>query len=57
MLLLGIVLTIARSAILHRHCHDNKHFTTKGMYDKHRVIEEPYECESLMYGSEDESVW
>jgi RNA-directed DNA polymerase len=43
--------------LLHRHCHDNKHFTTKGMYDKHRVIEEPYECESLMYGSEDESVW
>ena len=43
--------------LLHRHCHDNKHSTTKGMYDKHRVVEEPYECESLMYGSEDESVW
>lgn len=43
--------------LLHRHCHDNIHSATKGMHDKHRVVEEPYECESLMYGSEDESVW
>jgi hypothetical protein len=38
--------------LLHRHCHDNKHFTKKGMYDKHRVVEELYEWESLMYGFE-----
>lgn len=43
--------------LLHRHCHDIQHSTNQGMYDKHRVVEEPYECESLMYGFEDESVW
>jgi RNA-directed DNA polymerase len=43
----------------HRHCHDAVHgpgqlVTVGGIHDKDRLREEPYECESLMYGSEDQ---
>ncbi len=41
--------------LLHRHCHDKK--TTQdgsSARNKRLTIEEPYEVESLMYGSEDE---
>jgi RNA-directed DNA polymerase len=44
---------------LHRHCHDDRHganrFGLKGsVRDKEDLSEEPYECESLTYGSEDQ---
>jgi RNA-directed DNA polymerase len=29
--------------LLHKHCHDIKSARDRGMYDKHRFIEEPYE--------------
>jgi RNA-directed DNA polymerase len=44
---------------LHRHCHDTVHGRepikpTECIHDKDRPFEEPYECESLTYGSEDQ---
>ncbi|MEL6384705.1 MAG: group II intron reverse transcriptase/maturase [Cyanobacteria bacterium J06626_18] len=46
-------------ALLHRHCHDQAHSAdtsaATGPYDKSPVREEPYEVESLTYGSEAES--
>jgi hypothetical protein len=42
-------------AALHRHCHDGVH-RSKGVvaegciHDKEDSAEEPYECESLLYG-------
>ena len=45
--------------VLHRHCHDAVHAAgplkpVGGIRDKDRHREEPYECESLTYGSEDQ---
>ena len=46
-------------AAIHRHCHDAVH-RRKGVkpegsvHDKDDSAEEPYECESLTYGSEDQ---
>ena len=44
---------------LHRHCHDAVHGSggnepRGSVHDKDCLREEPYECESLMYGSEDQ---
>jgi RNA-directed DNA polymerase len=44
---------------LHRHCHDAVHGPGKteplaSVHDKDCPCEEPYECESLTYGSEDQ---
>jgi RNA-directed DNA polymerase len=44
---------------LHRHCHDHIHGRGSlkpkaGIHDQDGPFEEPYECESLMYGSEDQ---
>lgn len=44
-------------AVLHRHCHDAVHGRgglkpKASIHDKDYSFEEPYECESLMYGSE-----
>jgi RNA-directed DNA polymerase len=44
---------------LHRHCHDavhrqSTHQPLGSVHDKDCPCEEPYECESLMYGSEDQ---
>jgi RNA-directed DNA polymerase len=49
----------ANLAALHRHCHDAVHRTRAnaqqgGIHDKDASVEEPYECESLTYGSEDQ---
>jgi len=46
-------------AALHRHCHDAVHGKSgiepmRSIHDKDCPCEEPYECESLMYGSEDQ---
>jgi RNA-directed DNA polymerase len=46
-------------AVLHRHCHDAVHGPVtneppRSIRDKDYPREEPYECESLMYGSEDQ---
>jgi len=46
-------------AVLHRHCHDVVHGPgtsepPRSIRDKDYPREEPYECESLMYGSEDQ---
>lgn len=46
-------------AALHRHCHDVVHrpsdpTSVERVHDKDESIEEPYECESLMYGFEDQ---
>jgi RNA-directed DNA polymerase len=46
-------------AALHRHCHDAVHGSGRtkpkgSISDKDCSCEEPYECESLMYGSEDQ---
>ena len=46
-------------AVLHRHCHDALHGAGKpeperSISDKDCPFEEPYECESLTYGSEDQ---
>jgi RNA-directed DNA polymerase len=46
-------------AALHRHCHDEVHrgkgvVAAGSIHDKEDSAEEPYECESLMYGSEDQ---
>jgi RNA-directed DNA polymerase len=46
-------------AALHRHCHDAVHRRqgakpVGSVHDKDATTEEPYECESLMYGSEDQ---
>jgi RNA-directed DNA polymerase len=45
--------------LLHRHCHDtvHRHRTTEplaGIHDKDGSSEEPYECESLTYGFEEQ---
>ncbi len=46
-------------AVLHRHCHDAVHGQDqlepeRSIHDQDCPGEEPYECESLMYGSEDQ---
>jgi RNA-directed DNA polymerase len=46
-------------AVLHRHCHDTVHGRgrlepRRSVRDKDCSCEEPYECESLTYGSEDQ---
>jgi RNA-directed DNA polymerase len=46
-------------AALHRHCHDGVHrdkgvVATGSIRDKDDATEEPYECESLTYGFEDQ---
>jgi RNA-directed DNA polymerase len=46
-------------AVLHRHCHDRVHGpgtlnSLESIHDKDCPREEPYECESLTYGSEDQ---
>jgi len=46
-------------AALHRHCHDAVHGKggmepKRSICDKDCPCEEPYECESLKYGSEDQ---
>jgi len=46
-------------AVLHRHCHDAVHGRDRlepkrSVSDKDCSCEEPYECESLTYGSEDQ---
>jgi RNA-directed DNA polymerase len=46
-------------AALHRHCHDGAHRarpvkSKASVHDQEGSFEEPYECESLMYGSEDQ---
>ncbi len=48
-------------AALHRHCHDTVHGQgpikpTESIHDKDWPFEEPYERESLTYGSEDQHV-
>ena len=45
--------------VLHRHCHDAVHAkgqpdSSGGIHDKDCLCEEPYECESLTYGFEDQ---
>ena len=46
-------------AAMHRHCHDGVHrgkevITEGSIHDKDGSAEEPYECESLTYGFEDQ---
>jgi RNA-directed DNA polymerase len=46
-------------AALHRHCHDDAHRAAKiepkeSIHDRDGSLEEPYECESLTYGFEDQ---
>ena len=46
-------------AAMHRHCHDGVHrgkevITDGSIHDKDDSAEEPYECESLTYGFEDQ---
>jgi hypothetical protein len=46
-------------AVLHRHCHDVVHGPgtnepPRSIRDRDYPREEPYECESLTYGSEDQ---
>jgi hypothetical protein len=46
-------------AALHRHCHDAVHGPggsepLGSVHDQDCLCEEPYECESLTYGSEDQ---
>lgn len=41
-------------ALLHQYCYDQVH---QGLRDKHQIVEELDEVESLMSGFVDESLW